>query len=85
MCVFLYVEFPTSWTNFLVDTYRGWIEKVLLSDSKRLSEELAAAGESSRESVLEKWESLVRKRDQVCDNSVTAISSTQLFCSFRML
>ena len=67
MCVFLYVDIPTPWTDFLVDNHRGVVQKVLRSDDKRLSDELAAAGDSSRESVLDKWESLVSKREKVCD------------------
>jgi hypothetical protein len=40
---------------------------VLRSDSKRFNEELAAAEESSRENVIEKWKSLVLEREEVGD------------------
>lgn len=43
---------------------------VLRSDSERLSGELAAAGEGNKENVIEKWKSLVRRRDEVSDRSV---------------
>ena len=69
MCVFLYVDVPTPWTDFLVDNHRV-VDKVLRSDDKRFSDELAAAGDSSRESVLVKWRSLVSEREEVCDYSV---------------
>jgi len=70
MWVYLSVEFAIWWANRSADNNRGVVDKVLRSDSKRFSEELAAAGESSRESVIEKWESLVRERNRVGDCSV---------------
>jgi len=43
--------------------------KVLCSDSERLNQELAAAGEGSKEDVMNKYESLVRERREVSDHS----------------
>ena len=43
---------------------------VLRSDSERFNKEFAAAGEGNKENVIEKWKSLVRRRNEVCDCSV---------------
>ena len=47
------------------------------------SEELAAAGKSSRESVIEKWKSLVRERNEVGDCSVRCDSVSSDFLQFK--
>lgn len=49
--------------NRLVDNSR--YDQVLLSDYKRFSEEFAAAGESSRDAVVEIYKSLVCERVKV--------------------
>jgi len=46
------------------------IKRVLCSDSKRFSEELAAAGKRSKRGVIKRYRSLVRERDEVSDSSV---------------
>jgi len=61
------VELSTPWTNCPVDAHRGEVDKALRSDSKRFSEELAAAGKDSQKDVVKKWKSLAREREKVGD------------------
>ena len=82
MCVYISVEFAASWTNCFVDSRRGVVNKVLRSDSKRFNEELAAAGKSSQENVVEKWKSLVRERRKVGDCSVHCDSVDSVVLQF---
>jgi len=51
---------------------------VLRSDSERFNEELAAAGEGDKENVIEKWKSLVRRRNKVGDCSVLCDSANSV-------
>ena len=46
------------------------VSMVLRSDSERFNKEFAAAGEGNKENVIEKWKSLVRRRNEVGDCSV---------------
>jgi len=50
----------------------------LRSDYEQFKEELAAAGEGNKENVIEKWESFVRKRDEVSDCSVRCDSANSV-------
>ena len=55
---------------------------VLRSDSKKLLEEFAAAGESSQEDVTQKWKSLVCERKEVGDCSVHLFRSLSYLLVF---
>ena len=55
---------------------------VLRSDSERFNKEFAAAGEGNKENVIEKWKSLVRRRNEVGDCSVRCDSVDSVFLQF---
>lgn len=65
MCVYIFTESSILGANRLLDTHRGVVCKVLRSDRERLKKELAVAGESSQETILEKYTSLVCERREV--------------------
>lgn len=58
-------ELSASRTNRLLDPRQGPVDMVLCSDHERVREELAAAGECSRDTVVNKYKSLVRERREV--------------------
>lgn len=65
-CAYILVEFLAPRTNSHVDN-RQVVEKVLRSDEKRFSAELAAAGKSSKQDVIKKYKLLVSERTKVGD------------------
>jgi hypothetical protein len=78
------VESTASQTDRLADPNRGVVKKVLCSDSKRFSEEFAAAGKSSEKALIKKYKLLVHERAKAGDYLAHCTLPTHLFCSSRM-
>jgi len=83
MCISL--EFSIPLTYCIVDSARGVTKMVLCSDSKRFSEELAAAGKRSKRDVIKRYKSLVRERVKAGGYSVPSSSVDSSIYSLPML
>ena len=85
-CVSISAEPPTFSINPLLDPNQRYsVSKVLSLDVKRFREELTAAEESSRDTVVEKYKSLVREREEVLNYFAHCKSVDSLYCSSRLL